>query len=119
MKIQALVAAIAIAFAGGAAFAQSSSAGGSGTASTPSTATNKQASTNAATSGKPVRKTHVAKRRHRVIRHHKRQHVSSAARNVRNSRHMGAAAAPQVNLNANDRQARMDQAYQDWKKNHG
>ncbi len=117
MKIHALVAAVALALAGGVAFAQTSgstpggaTAGGSGTAAnTPSTTTSKEASSNATAKAG----THHAKRHH-AMRHHKSRHTASASR----TDHMGAAGSPQVDLNSGDRQSRMDQAYQDW-KSHG
>ena len=130
MKIHALVAAVALAVAGGAAFAQTgtanSSAGGSGTtANTPSTTTSKDASTSDAkamdksadqSSGK-MAKSHHAKKHH-AMRHHKRRHTAMNERDsMEATHHMGA--GPRVDLDSHERQSRMDRAYDDWKKNHG
>lgn len=129
MKIQALIAAVALAVAGGAAFAQTSStapAGGPAPSTTANegktgVASTKDAAPDAVThkgSGKSMHKGHHAMHHHHVMRHHKHQNVSSAARDTMDSmHHMGA--GPKVDLDSHDRQARMDRAYEDWKKNHG
>jgi hypothetical protein len=133
MKIQALVAAIALAFAGGAAFAQTgtanSSAGGSGTtANTPSTTTSKDASTSDTKAmdqsmdkgDKSMAKSHHAKKHHHASRHHKHHHVAMNDHDTMESmHHMGASRAPNVDIDSHDRQQRMDHAYDDWQKNHG
>jgi hypothetical protein len=135
MKIQALVAAVALVVAGGAAFAQTgtanSSAGGSGTmANTPSTTTSESASTSDAKSmDKSMDKSgdksmgkmhHHAKKHHHASRHHKHRHVAMNDRDTMESmHHMGASRAPTVDIDSHDRQQRMDHAYDDWKKNHG
>jgi hypothetical protein len=135
MKINALVAAVALAVAGGAAFAQTgttnSSAGGSGTAaSTPSTTTSKDASTSDAKSmdqssmdksgSKSMAKSHHARKHHHASRHHKHRHTAMNDPDaMEGTHHMGASRAPNADLNSQDRQQRMDRAYDDWKKNHG
>jgi hypothetical protein len=92
MKIQALVAAVALALAGGTAFAQSTPDTAKPTASpdAPAKTTTKKAS-------KKKAKKHAAKKKS-------------------STQSMGAGPAMvSTDLNAPDRQARMDQAYANWK----
>lgn len=126
MKIQALIAAIALTVAGGAAMAQTSSttpaptAGNTGTTGAASTP---EATPDAATRHPGGKAMHTARhaKHHHVMRHHKHQRVSSADRDMMmdSTHHMGASRTPSVDLNSGDRQHRMDQAYEDWTKHHG
>lgn len=125
MKIQALIAAIALTVAGGAAMAQTSStapaptAGNTGTTGAASTP---EATPDAATRHLGGKVMHTARhaKHHHVMRHHKHQRMSSADRDMMDStHHMGASRTPSVDLNSGDRQHRMDQAYEDWTKHHG
>lgn len=125
MKIQALVAAIALTVVGGAAMAQTDStapAATTGNTATTGAASTPDAMPDAATrhpGGKTMHKGHHV-RHHHVMRHHKHQRVSSADRDMMNStHHMGASRTPKVDMNSGDRQQRMDQAYQDWKRHNG
>lgn len=96
MKLQALLIAIAVA-AGGSAFAATD------TAKTDS----KQAA------DKPTTTTTTTQHKVKKVKKTKRKVAKGAS-----TSNMGAAAAPETDLNAPDRQSRIDEAYDKWRATH-
>lgn len=120
MKIQALVAAVALALAGG-AFAQSSSkpAGekAADAAQEVKSDTKAAAGEAKAEARQAAAKTKKVAKKTRQKAKHAAHHASMSDRPMSSTRRMGAmGSGPSTDLEARDRQARMDEAYSNWQR---